>query len=197
MASPPTAADLAEHRLTASERALRARLQANALTVDDTEKLKRARLLRAQLADGATYQAASRVIGEHAKTLAKFANSPAYTFLCEHMDRQEIISLDETGAKAIARSRAAMAELTPEAVRYLRDCFRRAESGEPLDDAKAMWATELVARKSDLLASPHANRSKPVVVINIGQLNAACDQVRAIEAARDITPVEAVHGNVT
>jgi hypothetical protein len=188
--------------------ALKRRLTAGELTDEDRASLERCARLRALRAEGKSFDECAREMSEKAVTLSKFARSDTFAALSEFIEAARDALDAKAMERAVRRGRLTMAGLVPEACRYIRDAFRRHPPGttikrggieidlsdEPIDDGKAMWATELIAKNTGML-EPITTKAPTLVnptFINNTIVMSRGDDAQAAKAAAvetiDITP---------
>ena len=163
--------------------ALKRRLETDNLTPEDKERLELARRLRELHRDGKTLEECAHVLGQHPKMLAQFARRGVYKLFCDYLERLEHGDDEKAVERVVRKARTEFAGFSPDAIQYIRGCFRRDEQGEWSDDGKAMWATQLVAKGVGLTEPQSVVR--PIININIAALKAEMSQVASDDAEAD------------
>lgn len=196
--------DVGESRATAL---LRARLTKGELTEDDRTQVVRCEQIRKHLEAKKSYPEIAEIMREKSNSILAFTRRPSWTEYCRYLDSAQYAKDEEMLAVALRRGRVGIAGCVPDAVRYITEAFRRHPAGTkrtiggkevdigdtPLDDGKAMWATELVSKSTGLMDPPNV---KAPTLVNPTFINNTIHMSRGddAEAARaavetiDVTP---------
>jgi hypothetical protein len=179
--------------------ALQKRIASDMLTPLDKERMATARELRALRKKGLSFRACAEEMGKSETRVKELAQNANYKLFCEYFDSVEQGTDAQVVDKLVRKAKQEFAAFAPDALSYFRTCYERnppeehAEKGEFKDDAKAMWATERVAKGLGLTEPETAVR--PVVQINIAHIRmeqamvAADDaEADAVQKAIDVTP---------
>lgn len=187
--------------------ALKKRLAAGELTADDRGALERAMRLKALRAEGKGWVECGAQMGEAPDTLKQLSRRPSYDAFCAYIDAANDAMDERAMTRAVRRGRIEMAGLVPEAVRQLRECYRRHPKGtkitkgnleidvsdELVDKGDAGWATQQLLKGTGLmepLVAPAPTLVNPTFINNTIYVSRGDDD-QAAQAARvaiDVTP---------
>jgi len=183
-------------------RGLRSRLASDTLRPRDKERMAFTQRIRTLRKQGRTLAQCAQEMGVGESKVVQFTRRGMYKIFCEYLATAEQAAQEITGSDVVRQARQEFATLAPDAMAYFRSCYQRhPPEDQPAlglfkDDAKAMWATDKVAKGLGLTEPEHAVR--PVIHINVGSIRVEMAQVAAddAEAARaakviDVTPTPA------
>lgn len=156
--------------------ALRRRLVDGALTVEEQERFDITETVMEMVRGGRTREQIAEKLGWKPQKLAGFMQRSTYrTFRAHILQRQagEDIAAGE-GLRKSTQSR--IEALYPKIPVYLERCFREDPNGEPLDEAKAMFAVQWLGKASGLDQPRHSTR--PVIQVHIETIQAVSANIR-------------------
>ena len=179
-------------------KALAFRLNTNALSDEDKEKLAEVQQILALKKDGATILECARRLGKTERALQQYMQRGVYKLFVDYALKLERGDDDKQIGEIVRSARQAFAQFAPDAIDFYKECYRRnpvdeqPEKGIFVDPARAEWATERVSKGLGLTEPEVAVR--PMIHIKsaiiVGELHAAAlDDARA-RAAIDITPTD-------
>jgi hypothetical protein len=167
---------------------------------DDVALVERAKTIRLERKKQppTSYRALFRTYGEqwglnNAGSIERFEKSPTYAVICHWLDQRVARTAEAEAERIVATGRLEICQLTPEVVAYLRACLQRRPDNhdEWLDDEKAMWAVQLIAKTTGLSEAPPQQRARTQIAI--GEIHVEIKNLRASDeyAARVARVVEA------
>src|SRR5689334_3028557 len=131
---------------------LRKRLAADTLTPEDKDKLALARDLRALRAKGLNRSELAVRLKMSERAVESFGESATFILLPRNLAALDRGADAETADRIVRKAKQEFAGFAGDAIDYFRSCYERnhpedqPEKGIFKDDAKAMWATEKVAK---------------------------------------------------
>lgn len=169
--------------------------------IDAQTSPSRARALATLLTEGKSFAECGVEMGETAGELYRFSRTAGYRRVARSVapptapDAPPLVSAaPETH---IRNTRAELAKLLPRLPVYIERCLRTDEKGEMVDDSKAMWAAQVLAKATGLDVPEQVMGQGGPVTINIGTIHTELVSLRADDAesaaqarALDITPLE-------
>lgn len=177
-------------------KAIAHRLEMDALTPEDKERLELARQLRAYRKRGMKVADCAALVGLKESTAQQFMLRGVYKLFVHYLDGLEKGEDDKAADAKVRKAKQRLAHHTDDAVDFIAECFKRnpeeerAEKGVFVDEGRAQWAAQQVAKGTGLLEPERAVR--PTININIGQIAAEQAQVEdddsRAQAAIDVTP---------
>lgn len=190
-----------QSRRTGNAKALARRLSADLLRDEDKRLVETVTRIRALHKKGASSLEISRALGRQERDVRRLTAGKSFEVVSEHLERLESGNDAKLVDRIVRQAKQDFAQFAPDAIRYIRECFTRTpDNAAWKDDAKAQWATQLVAKglgltEPDTAIRPQINIHGNYIHVETAQVEEDDEEAR-IAAATDITPLPPSEGAV-
>lgn len=174
--------------------ALARRLHADLLKEDDKALLETVKRVREYQRKGASELEIARAVGMQARAVNKLIVGPSFKVISDYLELVERGDDAKLTDRIVRDAKSEFAQFAPDAIRYIRECFARTSDHTAWkDDAKAQWATQLVAKglgltEPETAVRPQINIAGHYIHIETQQVKE--DDEEARNAIIDVTPVQ-------
>lgn len=174
--------------------ALQRRLATDSLRESDKVEMATAKRVREMERRGVSSLDIAREIGKDDRHTRRYMQGPVYLAFAAHLDAIERGDEGKLVDKIVRQAKNDFAQFAPDAIQYIRECFRRTDDGKAWkDDGKAQWATQLVAKglgltEPETAVRPQINIAGHYIHIETQQVKE--DDEEARNAIIDVTPVQ-------